>query len=651
MGRTRSDIEPIIDFFLDLFTVQIFGPRVTPEIAEARPVSDPRNAPNAYELRVKSGKIEKCRRMSVMPLGGRVESKSMCYSVIYDEPMVVKIPPRPITEFSAYLAAIGREHQVVARLAPDIACVFPRLETILKKVPFLKLPPGLGPEETENAYIARLTEKPGLQQYLKIDGGFVFFMNLSRHGFFNRVIESMHLVEERVRHDIARNMPEAFEDLHAFESLYGDPGHPVYLDLCRLYAQYEDAVDRAAAKHGASSVPAYQRRQWFFSRLAGLRPQIESSGLPDDMPEKLHALTDELAAAAGPTIEKLYRIVRSRVRRKNFESNRMRIKGLTVNVIELLYRLKGRQVAIRDLKPDNMFIDRYLDGADHILADPSLYGLGLIDLETAVHLDAGLPVQQPLLAGTPAYATPSHVFPNRVLGKIYPPPLSRIFYMQDWYAAVGIIFAIFTGRLLFVRTGRLMPEIIRAKRSAAKQTARVSGIYRNISGKFWKTAIEEFLEKTNLFRQRLDGLEIHLPGHLKKFLTAEADLERRMIQDRMEALLENHPMLGRKQRQILAASHPAIAGYLRRQLSDPAHRSPATTAALSDLSRVARYKLRQAYLEDAGRKMSEAVSCRFLLSYIFDRAFYNMHPQEWCRRQPWLIGPGIRLYHGSADRI
>ncbi|MBS0012549.1 MAG: hypothetical protein KFF46_01155, partial [Desulfobacterales bacterium] len=250
MHKATADIQSIIDYFLHLFTIQVLGPARKPDAAQAVRISDNSRASAVYELKLRIGKTDKYRRMSILPIGERVESKSMCFSVIYDEPLVIKIPPHPITELTTYLTHIKLENRIARRLSPAISCIFPRMQTILKKLPFVSLPDGLTPEETENACIAELRAKPGVQQYLKINNSFVYFMELSRHGFFNQVIESMHVVKERMRNDIIQRMPEAFTDLPTFESLYGKHSAPVYLDLCRLYADFEDRVDRLSGKHG-----------------------------------------------------------------------------------------------------------------------------------------------------------------------------------------------------------------------------------------------------------------------------------------------------------------------------------------------------------------------------------------------------------------
>ena len=69
--------------------------------------------------------------------------------------------------------------------------------------------------------------------------------------------------------------------------------------------------------------------------------------------------------------------------------------------IRSYYGLKAKGIAIRDLKPDNIFVV----GGDFLQA-ANEFSLGLIDFETAVNFSVkDDEISQPLLAGTPAYAT------------------------------------------------------------------------------------------------------------------------------------------------------------------------------------------------------------------------------------------------------
>ncbi|MFW6335019.1 MAG: hypothetical protein ACOC0W_07080 [Desulfosalsimonas sp.] len=652
MAKSHPHIEPIVNFFLDLFVIQTLGPGKQPDSAEALPVSGDSEGTQVFQFTVRGGGRKKHRRMTIQPIGEQVGSKSACYKVIYDDPLVIKIPPNPIADFSEYLKYIRQEHRIVNRLHPEVACVFPRLAAILKMVPFLRYPADESAEEIEDAYINQLTRRPGLQQYLKIENSFVFFMNLSRHLFFNQIIESMHSLRDRVKSDIIKNLPEGLEDPDAFEHLYGERNYRIYFEIRKIFSAYEESAAGLARKYEQDLfIPEYKWKEWFFSCLAGLKPDTGSSGVPKKLGRELQAQASRVMQIHRKSVENIYRTVHSRVRQKSFEANRARIKGIMTNVLELLCRLKERNLAIRDLKPDNMFIDRHLDAADHILADPKLYGFGLIDLETAVCFDPGRSPSQPLLAGTPAYATPSHLFPNSLLSSLYPGQLGRIFYLQDWYAAAGIMFNVITGRLLFTKTAKLMPEIMRAKRHGAKSATDYSAVYKNISGRFWQTAIDEFREKTETFAHRLSSLDLELPGHLKDFLKEAAAGEQKLITAEIKALIEKKPALKKHRQRILDSPHSAFVRILKKHRSGVSDASVSGDSTLKTMARIAELKYRHRHLDYAAKRLSGTVSARFLLSFIFDRAFYAMYRQDWSRKKPSLKGPCLERYRKSHSRI
>ncbi|MEZ4604972.1 MAG: hypothetical protein R2861_16690 [Desulfobacterales bacterium] len=56
--------------------------------------------------------------MSICQLGDTVESKSTIYKVIYDDQLVIKIPPKPFTNFAKYLKYINNERHIVSCLTP-----------------------------------------------------------------------------------------------------------------------------------------------------------------------------------------------------------------------------------------------------------------------------------------------------------------------------------------------------------------------------------------------------------------------------------------------------------------------------------------------------------------------------------------------------
>ncbi len=525
MPKPPKDIKPLLRYFVMLFKLHVTGKNDPSDSVRVIPVLEKATGESIYEFKMRYRSAWKSRRMSIEPLGEKVESKSRCYKVIYDDTLVIKIPPRPITDFSAYLEQIKREHAIVRRIQKSIPCVYPQISAILKKVPVIRIPSYVAPEDAEKEYIDILSKDTGLQDYLKIGEGFVFFMTLSKYRFFNQVIELIHHALDNTRHEIIKNGPQAISDYLVFESLYGSINDRTYYEIHDLVESYEQAVGNAVSQAGIQcSIPQFRMQEWLFSHIAGVPPECGTKDLPETLSNDIERITRKLVRGKKPAVEDFRKMVYKVAKNKNFYSNRGRMKGLVINILELLYRLKKRRVAIRDLKPDNMFVAAFLDGKDHILTNPEAYDLGLIDMETALCFkpDKNGRIRQPLLAGTPSYATPSHIFGNKVLRAIYgADELPRIFFLQDMQAALVMIFRVVTGRALFVNAGRLMLETSHIKKKNIADFDALLKVYRNANRTFWKTASSEFIEKTKKYRHRLDDVDIDLPRHPKSLLISE----------------------------------------------------------------------------------------------------------------------------------
>ncbi|NOY68507.1 MAG: hypothetical protein GXP53_03315 [Deltaproteobacteria bacterium] len=644
MSKKQPDPQPIIDYFVHLFSVQSFDEPKSIEEEELVLHSAPDAPEKIYEIKLRKGETWKTRRMSIRQLGETVESKSICYKVIYDDMLVVKIPPRPITDFQTYLKSIDRELSIVNQVSKSITCVYPHLGAIMKKVPATHLAADISENEAEKQYIQILTEKPALQQYLKIGESFVFFMALSKYLFFNQVIEAMHAGGDKVKEEIQTNGPTALSDIDAFESLYGTGNDAVFFGLNTLLRDYENRVDELCNNYpDGPYIPGYKKKEWFFASLAGEPADMGEESLPPGFGDGVDRMTKKLLAGQKEHTEQYRHTVASVIRKKAFDVNRARSRGLITNVIDMMDRLKEHCVAIRDLKPDNMFIAKQLDGADHILAKPDEYKLGLIDLETSLCFKAGQgdELPQPLLAGTPSYATPSHLFSNRILKRLYGDDLSRIFYMQDWYACVGMIFNVVTGRLLFAKTARLVPEIIRIKKASARKKDIITNVFKNISWRFWDSAIIEFRRKITKYQEQFEGIGIDLPDHLIELLIEEAALEQQIIGQSLNALLASNRSLERYRKQIIAAPYSAIVKNRKQWQESRVHPEvPAKVREKIVHTFLAMEPLKQQRenLNTAIGRLSGRIPCNFLLSYLFDRTFYAMYRHEWSDREPPLAG-------------
>ena len=96
-------------------------------------------------------------------------------------------------------------------------------------------------------------------------------------------------------------------------------------------------------------------------------------------------------------------------REASFKRNLPVRNALVTNLLDLLQWQGKRRVAIRDLKPDNLFVSGDPSRYPLFLSSAQDFSVGLIDLETAIICPDSpeTPYPQPQLGGTPTYATPS----------------------------------------------------------------------------------------------------------------------------------------------------------------------------------------------------------------------------------------------------
>src|SRR6056297_1096907 len=186
-----SDTEKIVKYFLNIFRLQTEFAEGQNARCHCQRVVDHSRVDQVFEFQAECGGKWKTRRMSIRQLGESVESKSTCFKVIYDNLIVVKIPPRPFPNFDIYFRFIQTEKRIANQLAPDVACLSPSISGILKKIPQIQQSKKTM-LETEDDYVRLLTREPGLQNYLKVGNRLAFLMELSRYAFLNQVLVGMH---------------------------------------------------------------------------------------------------------------------------------------------------------------------------------------------------------------------------------------------------------------------------------------------------------------------------------------------------------------------------------------------------------------------------------------------------------------------------
>ena len=532
-----ADIE---HFFLDLFREKsgaLPGAPAGIDLIE----SNGRGTKRVVELKVKHEETWRSRRMTIAAIGENTGSKSQCFYVIYDTHMVVKVPPSPISDFEDYITRVRAGEKIMLKLAPK-ECVIPNVSVILKKIHTLPQTEKLAADLLEGEYIQWLRRAPEYQRFLKIAGSFVFFMDLSKYYFLSHVLESFHQAEDLIEAD-ARTDSDILTDFSKIEAKYGDAGNQVWPDLNRAYRSFQDLIGDAVARSDEKiDLSDWQIKTWFLSLMAGREhdaPPIKTSpGFRSYLKDGLQKFS-----AGHAEIGRRYKhLVNDHSRKRLLSRNRPLMGAMVTNLLALLVWLEENCVAMRDLKPDNLLVAGSSGDYPQFLSSADNYAVGLIDLETAVDYERGSypAILQPQLGGTPYYGTPSHFFPNRLLHEMHR-DLPLIFQLQDWYAAIGIIYEIVTGEILFQRTASELLQEMKVVMQTAAAGGDLQSAYHRFSLKFWERSAAEIQKKLLSGARLLDRVQVSLPEKINQRLARHLQESQIDCQRRIERCLDSNP--------------------------------------------------------------------------------------------------------------
>lgn len=513
-GYRLAGISEVENFFLNMHRLQLGAPRNAP--ARMVPDSGKQTSSNrVYKISVNLKGEWKSRAMTIGPLGEGSGSKSQCFYVIFDTHMVIKIPAEPIKDFSDYIQRIRYEGQLVEKLAPR-ECIIPNISVIMNKIHPLPQFRDLPADQLERRYFTLLETAPEYHKYLKIGGDFAFFMNLSRHYFLSHVMDSLHIIEDQVRSVITADA-NLILDCHEFESRYGRKNGWLCFELQKLFGQFDTGIRKLEAKSNTSfSADERQKKDWLFKHLAWQDISTKQRDLPSNFLSDVKALLQKITSKEATLIETYRRLAKEYAQTRLFKRNKSKIEGIATNLLVLLDWLGKNNVAMRDLKPDNLLVAGDPENYPLFLSSAEDYSIGLIDLETAVDYNPpkNQPTEQPQLGGTPAYATPSHFFQNEILYALYQ-DLPLILDMQDWYATTGIIYEVVTGKRLFGHTARQISELVRNLQQHLMEDQPLLDTYKQVSRTFWKSAVTEFKMKIKGDDRWLKSTGVFLPEGMR----------------------------------------------------------------------------------------------------------------------------------------
>ena len=636
MSRESSDLRDIAMFFLELFRVQNGLDKNAParfSMAEASASQKMK----IFELGVKGSNDWMARRMSVGPLGEDTGSKSKCFYVIYDTPMVVKIPPVPVTDMEKYVKDIRREVQIAARLSP-IACIVPMVSVVLNKVKKLPYASSLTQEQLEKQYIRLVEENPEYQQYLKIGDRFAFFMELTNNFFLGRVIEELHASKSKTGNEI-REAPDVAWDQEAFTTRYGLASLPVFEGIQTLYRLCEAEARRIIDASGQGvSVHTYQIKNWFLTCVAGEKLDRGNKEVDETLLTKIERGFSTVFKANQTKIDDLIQLFKAQLETEAFNKSRQQIENIASNTLQLLCLLKEKRIALRDLKPDNLFLDADPDNYPVFLQNKDSFSIGVIDVETAASL---IPtregtIEQPLLGGTPLYATPLHLLKNRSISAHFGSLTDALFF-EDWFATIAIIFKAITGKNLFPRAARSFPGILKILKSSRTKSDPDEATVKAMCQKFWSAAATDIKTHLSSSASVLTQLTLMVPEAMAASIQEELEREKKYLQLAIRKHVALSPLLKSEKNKafLLEASSEAVIKQVARWENTAhlpeAHRhlAPQMVAFLNNLNRLKQGESEKRRAISAFAAPRHRISAYSLLEAMFQIVFRAMYKSRW----------------------
>jgi serine/threonine protein kinase len=629
----------IVKYFLKLFKAQIDAPADAP--TKIRPLSSKSSGPNyIYELCINDRGEWVKRRMTIGPLGEDTGSKSKCFYVIYDAHLVVKIPTRPIQDFDQYIESINKEGHIVEKLAPK-ECVIPKVSVILNLIPEILNTDHMSAEKLEEQYINLLRNNPKYekyQEYLKIKNSFIFFMDFSKFYFLGHIIDNLHDLKDAIPSEVTEN-PETIGEVSKFKGRYGKINESVFYEIRQVSNICEAEARKYIDDSGeVPSITQFRIQSWFLTHLGGKEVYPKESGVPEKLVPGINSLIRKILESNRAAVDSYRKMIKAYVHKIRLEQNKPQMASISTNLLDLLAWLSEKQVSMRDLKPDNLLVAGNPAKYPLFLMSPEEYSLGIIDVETAVDFEKSkyIKTKQPLLGGTPFYATPSHFFTNEILSHCFG-NFRQILHYQDWHAMSVMIYKVVTGDLLFEQTARLFAyvkdKIRHAYANSEQQIAAVS----DVSRVFWRSAATEFQVKLAEKEEALKSIEVTVPDNVKQMFLKHLALDRKAITKKMKkAIASQAAFQSDKSRELLLkSSYTKIVqfkGHLKNKFKTKPNPSMDTSNVLVFLDDLAQLKLFATLQQQTNvllNKPEPKMSTYNILSFMFYTVYHTMFRDDW----------------------
>jgi hypothetical protein len=462
-------------------------------------------------------------------------------------------------------------------------------------------------------------------------------MDLSQYYFLGHILDELHDIKNLVAREVFENAGLIFEPAK-FKGRYGVDNDAI-LEVRQIYNRVEANIRKIVDQAGINAnIPMYQFQSWFYSALAEEDIAEENGKYPPTFIKQLNLFLKKTMQDNSSVIQVYRKIIKNYVYMSSFEQNRPQMSAISVNLLDILAWFRAKRVSMRDLKPDNLFVAGDPARYPLFLRSDREFSLGIIDVETAVDFENTkyTEIKQPLLGGTPFYATPSHFIRNEVLSLKFD-NLGKVLHLQDWHATLVMVYKLVTGELLFDQTAKLFGDLRSMLISANRHENFESNLFEEASRMFWHSAVVEFQEKMGEKEATLRNIEVSLPETVRYMFGEVLAQERKSLALAIKESVESQSIFEKQPiREQLMNSSYAKTCQFKADLENKTRQSQSTnglrTEAIAFLHRLADLKAlfgQHLYMVKLLSKPDAKVAVHDILTFMFNVVLNNMYRPHW----------------------
>jgi hypothetical protein len=195
-----------------------------------------------------------------------------------------------------------------------------------------------------------------------------------------------------------------------------------------------------------------------------------------------------------------------------------------------------------------------------------------------------------------------------------------------------MMYNVATGKMLFAKTAKLIPQILKMKKKALFFQKPLSKVFKRVSGGFWELAEEEFHTKLNKHKDRFSVIQIPLPKPVAYMFQDELTREKTELLATIDHFVTSNPLLSEIGTELITMSLYELVQYrilwgkgiLGSDMPDDAKEQ-------LDIS-FKRLEILKQHLESHERIRSllgQPMSCYDLMVFIFNRVMLAMYRHTW----------------------